>query len=322
MTEENTPSESDIFSSPEAFSAALKQENALPAPKEETREDEEGDESQEDKEADNDGDSGDDRYVPKTRLDKETKKRRAAESELDEVRDAKRRAEIDLDNLNKTLQQYFKAPEEQTEHPEEDDFIPLDLEAKAYFDKKLQKLEKKNEELTTRLQKKEEKDDQYNAASEYGNALAQQQKQFERGNPDFMNAYRFVLKAKYDEYIELGYDEKEANAATWEEMQHKAAATFKKGKNVAEAAYSLAKKYGYKTKEGAGKEGDNFETLRTNMKKSSSISTVAAASTAGAGVNLGDRESVQKNLTTSERGFIDPAKFAALLKKQQNLQRV
>lgn len=259
------------------------------------------------------------KMIPKGRFQREINKRRDAESALQAERDARVRAERDLENMNRALETYFKPQNEQKSHTnnaEKSEFglpeglDPIDTETTRLLLDKINNLE-------SQLSQKTNSDNTEKAMDNFGKALEQHQREFTAKQPDFTEAYQHLLRSTYQDYVDLGYSDKDAQQQTMISLQQKAAIAYKQGKNVAEVAYNMAKRAGYTAKTPTqAKQTVNIDKISENMKKTTSIGHISGAGAGVAGYVTGD--AVSK--LADSGGFIDKGKFNALLRKIQSGQ--
>lgn len=239
--------------------------------------------------------------IPRSRLNKESKRRKELEQKYQEERDGRVRMQHELEMLKQTIHEMAN-PQAQQESAE---FDPLDPEAKEYVDKKLQKVEEKQQEISSRQ-----------AQIEYANHIESQRIEFTKKHPDVVEAYHYVGDLKYKENIALGMQPEDAMQQVDRTMGFIAASAYHQSKNIPQTFYELAKTYGYKTKTSAARTGPNLEAIERNILRSKSVLSIPAAPSGGPNTSSYMTEAGMKSLQKST-GAIDANKFNEALKKIQ-----
>lgn len=107
--------------------------------------------------------------------------------------------------------------------------------------------------------------------------------EFEQVNPDFKEAYNFLLNSRAAELKAIGYDTPETlhNALIADEMAI-AQMAFERGKSPAEMLYNLSKQRGYKQEAAAdpnkGKAAEKLETIERGQAANKSLSNAGGSS--------------------------------------------
>lgn len=272
-------------------------ETEAEAPDEIDEESENEEESQESKSVDDDEDIKDgDRPIPRKRVKKLERQRDEYKEELIKYKTRYESLLEGIESFGKTDNKGNKAEPEK-----EEEFIPLDPEADAVYNKKLEELERQLQETK-----------QATAAAQFASALERQESEFKAKNPDFEEAYKHVVKIKKREMEHALVPEEQRDGAVFKIMQQLALRAVSQGKNAAELFYNMAEDYGYSRK-AATKNGANLNAIRENQKKSRSINEFQAADTKPA---LSGAKEVKDML--NQYGQVDPAKFKVHL---ENLKK-
>ncbi len=312
MTEEvgqsSVVSDTSIYSSPESFHEALAkvgvEETVTPeAAPIDVLEQNEGNEKEEDVPVDlEDHEEPEEtpkgKMVPIGRLSKESQRRKDLEGKLQEERDNRIRIEHELAQMRNSMNEFFGSEKKQ-----EAQFDPIDPEAKEYVDKELGKLKQQNDALA-----------QSQATMYYAQQLREHQEIFTQKHEDFNDAYRYLEKAKLQEFLKTGLSEDQARNEWQQWVGTSAARAFHSGRNVAEVAYDLAQHLGYNPKskgKASPKPLPNLDAIEKNMAKSESVTSMQAAS--GGGMGFLGSEGFKTLL--SNNGTTDPKKFAEALKR-------
>lgn len=99
--------------------------------------------------------------------------------------------------------------------------------------------------------------------------------QFRQGNPDYMDAYNYLLQTRAAELRAIGYDEPQAlhQALSSDEIGI-AQMAFAKGKSPAEMIYALAKQRGYR---GGGNASDRLDTIARGQAANKSLNNTGGS---------------------------------------------
>lgn len=198
--------------------------------------------------------------IPKKRLDKEIENRKALEEELRRERDERIKLKTELDLYNKAIESLQKEPQSQ-----DVEIDPVDADAHNLYMREINDLKKQVQNQTKHTSESEQR-------QRFETTVNAQAAQLSASNPDFNDAYSYLLAVKVKEAELQGYEGTEAQQAALASIQPIAWQVFNKGGNVAEAAYKLAQNYGYKTT--AAKKVSNspdLDKVSKNMAKSHTI---------------------------------------------------
>jgi hypothetical protein len=194
------------------------------------------DNTQDNTQLDEDDTQLDEKTIPRKRLNKEIEARKALEEELRKERDSRIKYETELGLYTQALAS-LQTDKEQTE--QNFDIDPVDTEAHNLYMKEINALKKQVQNQTTHTTEFEQR-------QQFENTVNAQAAQFARSNPDFNDAYSFLLGIEANKAKVLGYSDAQAQQFALSQIQPIAQEVYKKGGNVAEMAYTLAKNYGYK----------------------------------------------------------------------------
>lgn len=198
----------------------------------------------------------DSKTIPKKRLNKEIEKRKSLESQLLQEREERIRAQTELDVYNRgvtKLTETISAPEPSID--------PIDVDSHNYLERKLQAMEK-------RLAESENKSAQAVQMNQFTNAVNAQQAEYVRGNPDFDNAYSYLLDREMQNVMLLGASEQEAQQAVSERLFTMANHALQSGRNVPDMIYKMSKNYGYAGKANSRDSGPNLGNINKNHARS------------------------------------------------------
>lgn len=202
-------------------------------------------------------------HIPRKRLNKEIEKRRALEAQLQAEREEKIKYQTELDMYNRALEQ-LKSSEPQ-ESNKELELDPLDSEAHRFYMRKIKELEEKLDGTTTKLTQSEQQ-------KHFENVLNAQQIEFTKKNPDFSEAYNYLLNAEMENTKMFFDSPQEAQQAVLQRLAQASAIALQKNQNAAETLYKMAKNYGYNAKDKVSSASiPNLNAIESNMKKSRSI---------------------------------------------------
>lgn len=101
-------------------------------------------------------------------------------------------------------------------------------------------------------------------------------REFEQDNPDFVDAYKFMLQSRISELEAIGYPTDQARAVATNNEAEVVAMALNQGANPAERIYALAKARGYRKVEKKD-PGEKIETIAKGQKASRSLSSVAGS---------------------------------------------
>lgn len=255
-----------------------------------------------------DDDVSNSKYIPKSRLDKEIAKRKAEREDLtkqlQEEREARIRFETKQSMLDEAFTKLNRAPEQNHE------IDPVDMEAHSLYMKEINALKAQHANSTKANQ-------EYQVRQQFAQTVDKQADDFRRNNPDFDDAYNHIINVKKEEAFAMGYEGQEATNYAMSQLQPIAWKAYEKGMNVAEVAYNLANKYGYKSKEGAPKTANrDLSKVEGNMAKShSSLNEIKAVPTklSTPEESALEMEVFNRNYSGARGRGVDAAKFKALL---------
>jgi hypothetical protein len=135
-------------------------------------------------------------------------------------------------------------------------------------------------------------------------AITDSESEFRATTPDYDQAVRHLKDIRRQDLKDLGYQPHEVRAILDQEILGLADRAIKAGKTPAEAAYSMARRYGYKPQADAGKE-----TIATMAKGMDMSKTVQGGR--GGGITLADLANLPDD--QADAIFKDEAKFKALI---------
>ncbi len=213
---------------------------------------------------DDDSDLLENKAIPKKRFDKEIEKRKVLETELARERESRIKYETELSLYNKALDQMQAQQNKPQIAPEID---PIDTDAHNLYMKRINELEQQFQNQNNNL-------NEYQVKQQFAQAVDRQASEFSQKNPDFQDAYDYLLHTEAKKVKDLGYNEEQANAYAMEQLRPIAAEVYKQGKNVAEFVYNMARNYGYrgnKEKIPSKIDSPSFDNVSKNMPKSHSI---------------------------------------------------
>lgn len=256
---------------------------------EQEQEQEQTPESNEDKQQNNDAD-----LPAQKKSEYENYKKMAAEERI-------RRREIEgkfgelakqNNDLQRTLERIIEKANEQQAPSFDDDPIGA---LKAELDKTRKQTEELKGSREQELRQAREREAYQGFVGEYAN----QTLQYAKENPDFKEAYQYLVKDRYDEYIELGMNPNEAFNAVQQEEAGIAAKAMQDGVNPAERLHRLAMRRGY------GKNGSTSGKIPVDERAKQIERGMSATSRAPSG-GLG----AQGKLTLESIASMDDAEFS------------
>jgi hypothetical protein len=213
----------------------------------------------------------DSKSIPKKRFDKELEKRKVLESELQRERESRIRAETEMSLYTKAIESMNNTTQ-QTQRAAEID--PIDTDAHNLYMNRINELEQKYETQNTNLS-------DYQQRQNFATTVDRQAAEYSKSNPDFNDAYSYLLNVEASKAKLFGYDDSQATQYALEQIKPIAWQAYQSGKNVAEIAYNMAKNYGYKSaKVTTNNLKPNIDNVSKNMPKSySAIDEVPGVST-------------------------------------------
>jgi hypothetical protein len=252
------------------------------------------------------------KFIPKSRFNKEIEKRRELEGQLTKEREDRIRYETQLQMLqqaaNSSADQMQSAKNAHSIQPTEE-FEPLDPDTHRLYMKKIGELENRLEGINKDTAEKTQQ-------LQYYNIVSAQEQVFERSNPDFKDALSH-LQAVETQVAQNILPEGQVNAYVNQKLQSTLMVALNSGKNAAEVMYNMAKSYGYKAKgdsKAATAPQSNLEAINSNMKKTASIQSLNNSVGLGNNSNIFDIKHVLRDPKNPSSG-IDGDKFQQLLAK-------
>lgn len=251
------------------------------------------------------------KLIPKKRFDKEIEKRKSLEEQIRVERDARIKAQTEMELYNKAIDSLNqKQNESRNIEPE---LNVVDEDAHRYYMQKINDLEKKFQTQTTNLSDYEKKQN-------FTTTVNNQAVEFTQKNPDFNEAYSYLLNVEASKARMMGYDDSSAQNYALEQMRPLAWQAYERGQNVAELAYNISKQYGYKANSNGKSNNSNLDVVERNMKRShsvldnmpSAVTSIAAEQAAYTSIDGFNRKLAGKN----GRG-VDRDEFRRALDKVQ-----
>jgi hypothetical protein len=206
-----------------------------------------------------------DDYVPlKTFLEEKQQRREMAE----ELRKSRERAE----KMEQTFQQFLsKQNEVQAPKYEDDPLGTLKWEN--------EQLKKQVEETASGVRRTEEEFTKARQMHSFAEHVQASESSFRQKAGDYDAAVQYLKKVRIDDFQDLGFNEGQAAQMLQNEIAAFAQAALQQGKNPAEVAYSMAKRYGYK--------GQDPEQELEKMQKGQDASKALGAGKSNAPLSLG-----------------------------------
>lgn len=268
---EITPSELDHF-----FESGgdLKQESKEPT---ESAKEEQPQENTETVASEEQAQGEDDGNTEHTHVD-ETQRFKAM---ADEERIRRKESQKQIDHLrqeNEKLKEVFNQIMNQQKQEAAPSFEDDPINALKYENEQLKKQLQGIQQDTQQTRQQIEVQNKQNA---FINAYRNSADQFKSQNPDFDDAYNFLLESRMKEYETAGYEPEQAEQLALEDEAAIAANHLRKGSNPAAALYKLAQQRGYKgaqnktnvMNERIKENEQKIQTLERGLKASKSISS-------------------------------------------------
>lgn len=233
--------------------------------------------------------------IPRTRLNKETQKRRELEEQLRQEREARLKFETELNLYNKAIDKLNK--------PKEDEFSPIDQKAHEIYLNKIKELEEK-------LTGDKEEYMRMDNMRRFEYSVNKQAEDMAKSHPDFEDAYSYVLEREREGAKIAGYSNEQADAYALSRLQPIAWDVYNKGGNVAEAIYSLAKNYGFKNKESKSGPKVNHKAIERNSRKTENVTDELNGSGGYNGtMEVKGLSDIRNNLMNENGRGVNTAKF-------------
>ncbi len=198
------------------------------------------------------------KLIPKKRFDKEIEKRKALEEQVRQERDARIKYQTEMELYNKALDSM-----QESKRAHEPELNVIDEDAHRFYMNKIDALEKKVNSQSTNLS-------DYEVKQNFTNTVNHQAAELAKTHPDFNDAYQYLLNVEASKARMLGYDDAQAQNYALEQIKPIAWESYKRGQNVAEVAYNIAKSYGYKANTAHKAREADFDKVDRNMKRSHS----------------------------------------------------
>lgn len=250
-------------------------------------------------------------YIPRSRFNEINEAKKQLEEQILQEREKAIRLEEQVKALNQFQQQIPNKLQPQFQE-EISQIDPLDIEAHKYYDKKIKNLEERLEKLVVKAENQDE-------ALYKQSVISSQRNAFERNTPDYQDAANYLANFETQRAQMICETENEINEYLNNELYKLTNTALRKGINVAQHIYEMAKKAGYNSKSKEQKtpiqlNGANLEAINNNMPKSASINTVGN----GIGIGgIGKINSAKQTLVNpkNEYSAVDPKKFHEALSK-------
>jgi len=262
-------------------------------------------------ENDNEEDYKEKKFIPKSRLNKEIKKRNELEEALQKEKEDKIRFETQFQYLQQQLEKLNQQPDNQNVAQEDgnslDNYEPLDGEAHQIYLKKIEELENKISNLGQNT-------DQQTKQLQYFNVVNAQEQQFQKTHPDFNNALDHLKNIETKVAQTFYSDPQQAQNYVQQKLQSILVNAVENGQNAPEIVYNLAQTYGY-TPDAApvSTPKSNIHSINHNQKRSASIHGINNKSGVGNNGNVGINDLL--NDPSNPNSGINASKFHEQLKK-------
>ncbi len=198
------------------------------------------------------------KLIPKKRFDKEIEKRKLLEAEVRTERDARIKYQTEMELYNKALDTM-----QESKRANEPELNVIDEDAHRFYMNKIDALEKKYESQTRNLT-------DYEQRQSFTSTVNHQAAEMSRTHPDFNDAYSYLLNVEANKGKMFGLDDSQAQAYALEQLKPIAWESYRRGQNVAEVAYNIAKSYGYKAAPTSKATASDLDKVGRNMKRSHS----------------------------------------------------
>ncbi len=218
-----------------------------------------------------------DRFVPHEALHEERMKRKEL---AEQVKVANERSA----RLEQTFQKIMQGAQAANE-PKAPSFDEDPIEALRQNQIRLEKRLADNDQY---LGAKAQQEEQARRYGEFEQQCKQKVAEFSQANPDYLDAYRFAQKARFDDLKALGYGDKDAMALLNEDEAAIAAKSFAEGVNPAERIYKYAQMRGYAKAQPEAKAPDvkqaedKIAKLEKGMQESKSLNQISGKTPASA----------------------------------------
>lgn len=243
------------------------------------------------------------KFIPKSRFNKQIEKTRALEEQLVKEREERIRFETQL----QVLQQLGDAQRANVPAETVDEFEPLDSDAHNRYMNKINSLEQKIDSLGQAAQHN-------SLEAQYKSKLEYQQASFEKSHPDFEKAFNYLKEIERSVAGNF-YPADQVEGAINQKLKGAAITAINSGKDAAEIMYNMAKTYGYNAKPEATQGNNvNLDAISNNMKKTASIQSLGNSANMGTDNNVVDINSMRTD-PNNPYAPIDPNKFQKALDK-------
>lgn len=147
-----------------------------------------------------------------------------------------------------------------------------------------EEINRKVDELTKSAKEQRELQTQQQQFDQFRNAVSTQEAEFLKTTPDYADALTFLRQLRQQDLTDLGVSQEQIAQALQTESMTIAANALRAGKNPAEVAYGIAKRYGYKKaepekKDEPKKEIEKIETIKKGQDAAKNVPTGAGEGT-------------------------------------------
>lgn len=133
-----------------------------------------------------------------------------------------------------------------------------------------EQLEKRLNEMNQGVTQTQETFQKQQAMQQFSQSVMAQEDTFRRAQTDYDAAVAHLKQVRISDFQDMGYDLPTATQLLQNEIFNFAQAAMQQGKNPAEVAYSMAKRYGYKTEASPEKQ---METMQKGEAASKSLAS-------------------------------------------------
>jgi hypothetical protein len=217
-------------------------------------------------------------------------------SALKQSREEKKALEEKLGKMEETFQQFLARANAKPEPKFEDD--PL-----GYTQNKLTAVETKLNKFETQAQQQGEFD-------QLARAIQASEETVRKANPQYDQAIAHLKKTRFEDFTDLGMSSQDAQNALNQEIIALGKLALQQGKNPAQVAYQMAKRYGFKEAPAQPAAEQTIATVAKGMQASKTVQGGAAV----AGVTLANLADLDD--ATLDAIIKDDAKWEKLIRGQ------
>lgn len=181
-----------------------------------------------------------------------------------------------IQEQNRLLQQQLEAVKASIPKPAEPQAPDPTTDPLGNLQFQMQAIQKQISDLTSGTQEQHKATVQETQMKNFIDTVNSQVSTFKTTHADYDDAYNHLVKTRVADFVDRGMNATQAREAVGKEEMEIAARAVQNGKNPADIAYNMAKRYGYVAKVAAKVEPENkLDTIRKGIESTKDVESEA-----------------------------------------------